>query len=113
MWKRAPCPGGQILETIVFFLNGHPVGRIRAQILLTFPLSSPAAGAVPAYKEVMAPYETGYSTSRPRIPTIEPAERVRSDLMVPGCKEMDTMPSPPYRRASSFENRILPYGRAD
>jgi hypothetical protein len=31
--------------------------------------------------------------------------------MAPGCNEMDTRPSPPYRRASSFENRMLPYRR--
>lgn len=32
--------------------------------ILTLPLSSPAAGAVPAYKEKIAPYETEYCTGR-------------------------------------------------
>lgn len=80
--------------------------------MLTLPFSSPAAEAVPAYKEVIAPYETGYVISRAAIFINEPALRPRSVVMFPGCKEMDTMFSPPYCRASSFEKRTLPYKRA-
>jgi hypothetical protein len=108
--KRAPCPHSQILGS--FNLSVDPIGTVRLQILPTFPLSSPAAGAVPAYKGVIAPYVMGYSIIRARIWVIEPAVRARSVLMFPGCKEIDTMPSPPYRRASSFEIRIFPCNRA-
>ena len=41
------------------------MGQILDGRTLTLPLSSPAAGAVPAYKELIAPYDTGYVTIRP------------------------------------------------
>jgi hypothetical protein len=40
--------------------------------ILTLPLSSPPAAAVPAYNELIAPYDTGYAIIRMIRCTIEP-----------------------------------------
>jgi hypothetical protein len=70
IWKCDPRPGGEIL-----LKQGIQVGASWVFLeagILTLPLSSPAAGAVPAYKEVIAPYETEYVMSRPTRCTSEP-----------------------------------------
>ena len=84
------------------------LARLGPVEILTLPLSSPAAGAVPAYRGVIAPYDTEYPTIRMRKFASELEGRARSVMMTPGYNEMDTIPSPPYRRASSFENRMFP-----
>jgi hypothetical protein len=52
--KRDTCPSSKILK------RGSITGarNYEAGIQLTLPFSSAAAGAVPAYKELIAPYET-------------------------------------------------------
>jgi hypothetical protein len=52
--KRDTCPSSEILQRGT--ITG---GRTKLETgILTLPFSSAAAGAVPAYKELIAPYET-------------------------------------------------------
>ena len=96
--RRDACPGSEILKKIKWIRVNELTNHrqiLEARIIPTLPFSSAAAGVVPAYKEVIAPYEVGYVVSRPKIFIATPALRARSVDMVPGCKEMDTTPSPP------------------
>lgn len=115
MRKRDACPGSEILKkkfiTRELLRTGH--GNILGPGKPTLPFSSLAAGAVPAYKEVIGPYVRGYVISRPKIFIATPESPPRSVAKFPGCREMDTMPSPPYLRASSFEKRMLPCNATD
>lgn len=115
MRKRDACPGSEILKKKGYhariIATGH--GHILGAGILTLPFSSLAAGAVPAYKEVIGPYVRGYVISRPKIFMATPESPPRSVAKFPGCREMDTTPSPPYLRASSFEKRMLPCNATD
>lgn len=53
--KRDTCPSSEILKRGSITITG---GRNCEAGILTLLFSSAAAGAVPAYKELIAPYET-------------------------------------------------------
>ena len=71
--KRDPSPASEILFKRIGYYTEVGTWWAKMEVEIpTLPLSSPAAGAVPAYKELIAPYVTEYDTSRPRRWTSRP-----------------------------------------